>query len=739
MAGLVLTKPISGGGGGTANAFETLILDSGSITAVGADTLIITGGTAITVTGTASPNTVTIDFDPSVISLNDLGDVNVPTPSIGYVLTYTGSTWEAIDPSFIDTTLNLIAGNGINISTAGSPIQTTISLDICSLPNGGSPSTLDITDRLAVCDGTDTFSYTLDEIRNVLHLTTNQTFDDMREPTGHVSRLESSVSFDSGTRTFTITPTGSYFRYYIHGHAYDISTSKSIILPDVTGTYYIYFDTDEILHYQLFFSEDLLLDVAYTAAISWNATPAPGTNNFIYHADERHGITMDGQTHAHFHYAFGTQYISGLAISGINPDTNSPTDADIQFSVESGWIRDEDLSFFIRDESTPASYSYDLVQNLSPIAQIPVLFRDSGGDDWNITTANNFPLIYSDSVVFTGASGLPPYNAESGGSWSLQEVANNSYFLVHYLATNDPYNPIVAIQGLTNYNNRPSGQVQAESELSQITGLPFEEFVPIATIIFSARTTYTNTPSVSIISTSEGDPYIDWRSKPFSSVTHGAGIGDHGSLSGLTDDDHPQYTINAYDAITDGINTASASGRDNAIEFIGADGINVTVATGSPNNNVTIGFDHNLQMSLINGQPILTFIDDTRGVSGKRLSVAEQSLVFTENNLLANDWLDIGNTVDATSGYIADFAGTVVFATAHCENTNTNIKDIHLFINNVDQGSIGTLAGGINASFINTAIDIDFTRGDKIRLQAQQGSGGAIEDTVVKISVKWRG
>ena len=83
--------------------------------------------------------------------------------------------------------------------------------------------------------------------------------------------------------------------------------------------------------------------------------------------------------------------------------------------------------------------------------------------------------------------------------------------------------------------------------------------------------------------------------------------------------------------------------------------------------------------------------------------------------------------------------GTVVFATGHCENTQANSKDIHLIINNTDLGSIGTLAGGANATFVNTLLNLDFVQGDRIRLQAQGSGSGNILDTVVKITIKWRG
>lgn len=153
-----------------------------------------------------------------------------------------------------------------------------------------------------------------------------------------------------------------------------------------------------------------------------------------------------------------------------------------------------------------------------------------------------------------------------------------------------------------------------------------------------------------------------------------------------------------------------------------------------------------LELSIINLQPIITYVDSTRGVgtppAGKRLSVSEHTLTWAEPNLTSNDWIQIGNANDAESGYAMDLDGTVVFATAQCENVNDNAKDIHIFINNTDAGSIGTLGGGSPAVgeeiFVNTTLDLDFNQGDKIRLQAQQIEGAAILDTVVKITVRWR-
>ncbi len=141
-------------------------------------------------------------------------------------------------------------------------------------------------------------------------------------------------------------------------------------------------------------------------------------------------------------------------------------------------------------------------------------------------------------------------------------------------------------------------------------------------------------------------------------------------------------------------------------------------------------------ISTINGQLVPTFVDTTR--ANKVLSVSSQNVIYAENQVNDGDWIRIGNASDADSSYIAEMNGTITYTTGHCENTAGNSKEIHLFINGVDQGNIGVLTGGQNAQFINTTLDIDFAQGDRIRLQGQDGAGGVIQDTVVRLTLKWR-
>ncbi len=143
-----------------------------------------------------------------------------------------------------------------------------------------------------------------------------------------------------------------------------------------------------------------------------------------------------------------------------------------------------------------------------------------------------------------------------------------------------------------------------------------------------------------------------------------------------------------------------------------------------------------LTTSVINGQPMLTLEDTTR--ANKVLSVGEQVYTWAENRLTNLDWVRMGNATDADSGYIADFDGTIVYASVHCENTNANSMDIHVYVDGDDEGSIGTLSGGTNAIINNNTLNIDFVQGQKIRVRAENGSG-TVQDTVVKLTVKWRG
>jgi hypothetical protein len=63
----------------------------------------------------------------------------------------------------------------------------------------------------------------------------------------------------------------------------------------------------------------------------------------IYVGEERHGLTMDGVTHAYLHYVNGLAYLNGLALNSILADENGNVDTHAQFGVDAGAVADEDI------------------------------------------------------------------------------------------------------------------------------------------------------------------------------------------------------------------------------------------------------------------------------------------------------------------------------------------------------------------------------------------------------------
>jgi hypothetical protein len=347
-------------------------------------------------------------------------------------------------------------------------------------------------------------------------------FEDMKEPTGFLNRTDSTLglSYNSGTNTvtFTITPVVTNFQFYVKGTKYTKSSAESIQIASPTaGIHYLYYNSTGVLSHTTIFSTSLFEDNALVSLFYWNTD----TNSYIYFAEERHGLTMDGATHAYLHTVLGARYLSGLALQGFTIG-NGSLDSHAQFTADSGSIRDEDILHVINAQT-----------------QIPILFRQ--GQLWRKKSADNFPVIYSGSAEYTGANGRLPYNEYTGGAWQLTQVASNKFVLVHLFATNDIENKIVGIQGINQYNDAPAARNAASTEITTLSDLPFAEFVPIGTVIFQTNT-YANAIDARIVNIN-GANYVDFRGTQL--YTPAGEATEHSLLSGLADDDHIQYHTDA--------------------------------------------------------------------------------------------------------------------------------------------------------------------------------------------------
>lgn len=347
---------------------------------------------------------------------------------------------------------------------------------------------------------------------NLINLNESQTVSG--EPMGHADKTQSTISFNASTRTFTISPVSTNFVVWCKGEKYTYTTPQTVVIPNTSGLHYIYFSSSGVLSTKMsYFTWE---DDAPTSYVYWNAT----LGQAIYFADERHGVTLDWQTHEYLHRTRGAAIADGFAISGYTTSGNGSSNADAQITIEGGTFFDEDMQVDVVSSNTPTANTWE--QDLSSPAQIPVLYLS--GSEWRITTPNDYP-------VKIGA--LLQYNTYSGGSWSVTDIGSGDFTVSWILATNNLNYPVVAVLNQSATNT--IGQAEALTfEGLTLPGFPSVEFRPLYRLIYQGANSYSNAVKAKLVGV------LDLRSISSAGIAPTL-ISDHGNLSGLTDDDHPQY------------------------------------------------------------------------------------------------------------------------------------------------------------------------------------------------------
>jgi len=474
-------------------------------------------------------------FDSTIIGNVNLTDVGCVAPDVyGSAITATLRSNYQLNVNITSTSFDIYVdawGNN-NVSTltmtSNSAVPSTFNSDALSYPStitlSGSPAPV-------VARTTQARSISVNPVNGITSTDVQSALEELQseiqtvdlsvssEPTGYLDASQTTISFSDSTpdRTFTISPVADSFVFYSNGERFTKTTAQSIQIPDQEGNHYIYFDVDGVLKSTQVFDESIILTKAFTAIVYWDAD----NSKHVYFANERHGLVMDGQTHIHFHTVFGAQYISGLALENFTIGDGS-SNANAQYTADEGVIRDEDLRIQIPTQT-----------------QIPTLYRLGASGNWRRKEVDSYPFIYSGTAGYTGANGRLPFNELTGGSWQLTQIPNNGFVLVHYFATNDVEYPIVAIQGQATYNTIVAARTSANSEISQLSGLPFAEFVPIGSVILQSSNSYTNDVKARVRLTDTGSNYVDFRGSQI--LVAAATANDHGLLSGLSSDDHIQY------------------------------------------------------------------------------------------------------------------------------------------------------------------------------------------------------
>lgn len=344
------------------------------------------------------------------------------------------------------------------------------------------------------------------------------------EPTGFPTDgqlTDSVVTFDAGTRTLSIAPTGSDFSFWQKGKLYTIDSQQDVVWDNTEGSKFFYFD-DGVLTVINTFDPDLILDFVYVHNIYWDAT------NLVVRAqgEERHGL-MPTITHSYLHQFFGTQFLTGAALTNFSTDGSGSADSELQFTIDPSTIQDEDIVL--------SQNGVDLT-----LAEVIRIFYKSGANgDWRFEEKTI-------ATINSVGTGRAAYNEFTGAVWQLTEVPNNDFVLAHVFisneASNSPYKAPIIVLGQDTYTSLGNARDGATVEINNLvtSGLAFQEFCPAYTFIIQTKNSNTNAGKARFRSIDGGSQlFIDWRSSGLSPT---ATPGSHDLLSNLTNSySHTQY------------------------------------------------------------------------------------------------------------------------------------------------------------------------------------------------------
>jgi len=302
------------------------------------------------------------------------------------------------------------------------------------------------------------------------------------------TNTDSELISDAATRSISLEPTDVSYVVWVKGVKYTITESMTIFLDDVDGRHCVVIDaTGTMVDLGDASFLDIIRDNAYVCEVY------VGDSEIKWVADERHGL-MPWRVHYQQHIDGGTVHVSGLGLQNFSAGENGSQDSHAEFTGAEGVILDEDLQLTI-----------------STNIEFPVFYRSGAAGDWKVNNVFDVPIIH-------GAGDVAQWNEYTGATWQLSDVDNADFFLVHIFATTIRYaddnicNGYIAILGQAEYNTIGQARDGAVEELSGLitAGLPMAEFVPVGTVIYQYRNTYSNLYHCRVVSDDDGNDYVSW-------------------------------------------------------------------------------------------------------------------------------------------------------------------------------------------------------------------------------------
>jgi hypothetical protein len=341
---------------------------------------------------------------------------------------------------------------------------------------------------------------------------------------GFENLTDSTISYNAGTRTFTITNVGTY-RYYIEGTQYAVSAPDSITWNDVEGIWFFWFDnTGTLTRSQTPWTFG---DTAPIAFLYWDSSAGA----VLFWAEERHSWLMDSKTHSYLHETIGARWDEGFALGNYTTSGDGSANSHAQCSIGNGEIHDEDLEHTIVDGAGGGPGGNPFEQELDPIAYLPIWYRLGATGIAEIKTATTYPFY----ELSGGAGTRAGWNEWTGATWQISTLGNGDYVAVFVFATNNIEAPVIGILGQRDDNTLTAAKLN--NTIGGLSfALPSPEMVPLYRLIFESSNAFGNTVKTRLVDV------VDYRGG-VALPTTSYNATDHGALAGLTDQDHPATAI----------------------------------------------------------------------------------------------------------------------------------------------------------------------------------------------------
>ena len=347
-----------------------------------------------------------------------------------------------------------------------------------------------------------------------------QVRDATSEPSGfrEESLDDAILAFDEPTRTFSITPTGDYFDYFIKGQIHRKNTVQEIVIPDVTALYFFYFNGANLI-VDTAIDIELAKSCACVAVVYWHAEDGK-----MYGLGERrYGIVMPWATKHYLYRTRGASLSEGFDLGTFTIGGDGSADEHAQFSISGGILHNEDIEIATKHANPPVNR---FEQILEPQAQCAIYYRKGP----------NGVFSAHDPTTFAVAAGVarPQVNIFNGTTleWETPDVSNDGkFFSMWVFSTNGYKNPVLIVMGQAEYDLLEDAQAEESYTNLNLGEFPSRSWKVCHRLIFQADTSYGNSVKARLMDATDiryGEDSL------FPSSTSN----DHGRLTGLNDPDH---------------------------------------------------------------------------------------------------------------------------------------------------------------------------------------------------------